>query len=72
MPIRSVFAPVLYDLSHRSRMGKISATQVPTGLRGGGGQRFMHPSDRRAGGGEPSSQAFRASRILVKMPCFVF
>jgi hypothetical protein len=33
----------------------------------------MHPSDRPAGGGEPSSQAFRASRMLViEMPCFVF
>ena len=32
----------------------------------------MHPSDRLAGGGEPSSQAFRASRMLVEMPCFVF
>jgi hypothetical protein len=31
----------------------------------------MHPSDRPAGGGEPSSQAFRASRMLVEMPCFV-
>jgi hypothetical protein len=32
----------------------------------------MHPSDRPAGGGEPSSQAFRASRMLVEMPCVVF
>jgi len=32
----------------------------------------MHPSDRPAGGGEPSSQAFRASRMLVGMPRFVF
>ena len=32
---------------------------------------FMHPSNRPAGG-EPSSQAFRASRMLViEMPCFV-
>jgi hypothetical protein len=32
----------------------------------------MHPSDRLAGGGEPSSQAFRTGRMLVEMPCFVF
>ena len=32
----------------------------------------MNPSDRPAGGGEPSSQAFRASRMLVGMPRFVF
>ena len=39
---------------------------------GGGGQRFMHLSDRPAGGGEPSSQAFCATRMLViEMPCFV-
>jgi hypothetical protein len=40
-------------------------------------RRFMHPSDDPsdgpAVGGEPSSQAFRASRMLVQeMPCFVF
>ena len=33
----------------------------------GGGQRFMQPNDRPAGGGEPSSQAFRASRMLVEI-----
>ena len=58
-----------------------SVTQVPNldpslvhtyRTSGGGGQRFMHPSDRPAGGGEPSSQCFRASRMLVEMPCFVF
>ena len=43
-----------------------------TSCSGGGGQRFMHPSDRLAGGGEPSSQAFRTGRMLVEMPCFVF
>jgi ribosomal protein L2 len=32
----------------------------------------MHPSDHPAGGGETSSQAFRASRMLVETPCFVF
>ena len=31
----------------------------------------MHPSDHPAGG-ETSSQAFRASRMLVETPCFVF
>ena len=32
----------------------------------------MHPSDRPAGGGDPSSQAFHVSRMLVvEMPCFV-
>jgi hypothetical protein len=76
MPTQSVCepdAPVLYDISSRSRMGKISVTQVPNldpalvhtyRTSGGGGQRFMHPSDRPAGGGEPSSQAFRTSRML--------
>src|SRR5467141_2119193 len=61
-------------------MGKISATQVPNldpslvhtyRTSGGGGRRFMHPSDSLAGGEKPSSQAFRASRMLVEMPCFV-
>jgi hypothetical protein len=30
-----------------------------------------NPSDRPAGGGELSPQAFRASRMLVEMPRFV-
>jgi hypothetical protein len=28
--------------------------------------------DRPAGRGEPSSQSFRASRMLVEIPCFCF
>jgi hypothetical protein len=43
----------------------------PSRTSGGRGQRFVHLSDRPAGGGEPSSQAFRVSRTLVEMPCFV-
>jgi hypothetical protein len=35
------------------------------------GQRFVHLSDLPAGGGEPWSQAFRVSRMLVEMPCLV-
>ena len=82
MPTRSVCAPdalVPYaDLPHRSRMGKISAIQMPKldhslvhtyRTLGGGGQRFMNPSDRPAGGGEPSSQLF--TRVLCH-ECFVF
>ncbi len=34
---------------------------------GGRGQRLVHLSDRPAGGGEPSSQAFRVSRTLVEI-----
>jgi hypothetical protein len=56
----------LYDLSHRSRMGKISVPNLDPSL--------VHKPIRLhpAGGGEPLSQVFRASRMLViEMPCFV-
>jgi hypothetical protein len=53
----------------------IPPLSIPTGLRGDGGvrgQRSMHPSDRLAGGRAfvTSSQAFRASRMLVERPWF--
>lgn len=38
---------------------------------GGGRQRFIHLSDRPAGGGELSSQAFKFTRVVYLMPCFV-
>ena len=83
MPTGSVCAPdvpTLYDLSSRGRMVKISVTQVPNPdpvlahayktSRANG--QIMHPSDHPTGGGEPSPQAFRTSRMLIEMPYFIF
>lgn len=64
------------DLSSCSRMVKISVTQVPnldpalahTYRTSGAGGQIMHPSDRPAGGGEPSPQVFHTSHMLIEMP----
>ena len=75
----SLALPILDDLLSRSRMGKISVNQAPNldpslaRTSGGGGpwtgwnHRIMHLSDRPAGRGGPSSQAFRTSRMLIEM-----